>query len=206
MENMSPTTRLCPALCATLLSVLTLSCTARAAAPPVAAAAAPAVEASAEAAPAEAAPAEEAAATRYDALKQVYDVAVQSEDAEVRVEKMTHVLNVAAYHMGMTPLEDLHLTEADRGETVPEIVVVLHGGEIPFFASENAETHAELLATARTLHDAGVRFRVCRGAAWLLHELKGEDMVDFVEMVPGGEAEIAWLQQVGFGYNFFQSQ
>ena len=142
--------------------------------------------------------------TRYEALKQVYDVAIQADDTETRVAKMTHVLNVAAYHMGMTPLEDLHLTEADRGATPPEIVIVLHGGEIALFASANAEAQAELLATARGLYDAGVRFRVCRGAAWLLHELKGEDMVDFVEMVPGGEAEVAWLQQIGFGYNFFQ--
>lgn len=179
--------------------MLTLSCATRAIAPPAAAAEATAT-AVAEG------PVVDAPETRYEALKQVYDVAIQTDDPELRTAKMTHVLNVAAYHMGMTPLEDLHLTAADRGETPPEIVIVLHGGEIPLFATANAESHTELLSTARALHEAGVRFRVCRGAAWLMHELKGEDMLDFVEMVPGGEAEIAWLQQVGFGYNFFQHQ
>ena len=154
--------------------------------------------------PAAPAAASEAPATRYSHLKQVYDVAIQATDTETRAARMTHVLNVAAYHMGMTPLEDLHLTAADRGETAPEIVLVLHGGELELFAKKNAEAHTDLLTTARTLHAAGVRLRVCRGAAWLMHELREEDLVDFVEMVPGGEAEVAWLQQSGFGYNFFQ--
>jgi len=191
---MSHSTRCRPAFFAALLSVAATSCAARAAGPPVA-----------TTAPGEVPPVA-ASATRYESLKQVYDVAIQAGDTETRAVKMTNVLNVAGYHMGMSPLEDLHLTEADRGKTAPEIVIVLHGGEIELFAAESAAAHSKLLSTARELHAAGVRFRVCRGAAWLIHELKGEDMVDFVEMVPGGEAEIAWLQQVGFGYNFFQLQ
>ena len=143
-------------------------------------------------------------APRYEKLKQVYDVAVQSTDTEERTERMQHVLNVAMYHMGMTPLEDLHITEADRGSTAPEIVIVLHGGEIALFSRKAAKKHKELHKAARALHEAGVHFRVCRGAAALMHELSADDMVDLVEMVPGGEAEIAWLQQQGFGYNFFQ--
>ena len=69
--------------------------------------------------PAAPAAASEAPATRYSHLKQVYDVAIQATDTETRSARMTHVLNVAAYHLGMTPLEDLHLTAADRGETAP---------------------------------------------------------------------------------------
>ncbi len=185
--------RSCSTLLSKILCVAALCCTA----PLVAAQDVPSVPPDTEA---------DATPPRYEELKQVYDVAIQAADTETRSLRMTHVLNVAAYHMGMTPLEDLHLTAADRGETAPEIVIVLHGGELELFAAASAETHSDLLATARALHDAGVNFRACRGAAWLMHELASEDMVDFVEMVPGGEAEVAWLQQQGYGYNFFQLQ
>ena len=147
---------------------------------------------------------EEQAAPRYEKLKQVYDVAVQSSDPAERAAKMQHVLNVAMYHMGMTPLEDLHITEADRGTTAPEIVIVLHGNEIALFSRKGAKKNKEMHKAVKALHEAGVEFRVCRGAAALMHELTAEDMVEVVEMVPGGEAEVAWLQQQGFGYNFFQ--
>lgn len=142
--------------------------------------------------------------TRYQGLKQVYDVAIMTGEADTKRARMTHVMNVAAYHLGLTPLADLHLTAKDRGSVPPQIVIVLHGNELDLFARKNASEHGELLQTARNLFDAGVRFRACRGASWLLYNLKAEDMVDFVEMVPGGEAEVAWLQQTGFGYNFFQ--
>lgn len=143
--------------------------------------------------------------TRYHELRQVYDVAIMTQDEEAKKARLTHVMNVAAYHLGKTPLEDLHLTVRDRGPVAPEIVVVLHGSELDVFATKNAAENEDLLQTARMLHESGVRFRACRGAAWVIHKLKAPDMVDFVEMVPGGEAEIAYLQQSGFGYNFFQS-
>ena len=142
---------------------------------------------------------------RYDSqLKQVYDVAILPQETQVRTDRMNHVLNVAAYHMGLTPLTDLHLTEADRGPEAPQIVVVLHGGEIALFHKKSGDP--EMRKRASELHEAGVRFKVCRGAAMLMHEMGAKDLPDFIELVPGGEAEIAWLQQQGFGYNFFQVQ
>lgn len=115
----------------------------------------------------------------YTPQKVVYDVSVSS------ISEFTHVLDRVSY------LNTIY--QADPFES--SIVVVLHGGEIPFFAIKNYARHKALMARAQSLTDSGtIRFRMCKLAA----EGQGflpADIHGFVEMVPMADAEIVRLQQ-----------
>ncbi len=75
------------------------------------------------------------------------------------------------------------------------IVIVLHGNEIPFFATENYHKYKELMHRAQSLTlDEVIKFRMCRIAAEG-HGYKPKDIHAFVEMVPMADAEIVRLQQ-----------
>lgn len=81
-----------------------------------------------------------------------------------------------------------------------KIVIVLHGGTIPFFGIKNYQKYRELMQRAQSLTVGGIiEFRMCKLAA------KGQgynpkDIHGFVSMVPMGDAEIVKLQQEGFAY------
>ena len=82
-----------------------------------------------------------------------------------------------------------------------KIVIVLHGGAIPFFAIRNYARNKDLMHRAQSLSVGGVvEYRLCRAAAQL-QGFKPEDIHGFVKMVPMADAEIVRLQQEeGFAY------
>ena len=81
------------------------------------------------------------------------------------------------------------------------IVLVLHGGEIDFFALENHDRYRELMRRAQSLTVGGIiEFRMCRIAA-RGHGYAPKDIHGFVKMVPMADAEIVRLQQEeGYAY------
>ena len=116
--------------------------------------------------------------TQYKPQKVVYDVAVNS------VEKVTSVLDRASYLS--------KITGADPFDS--SIVLVLHGGEIEFFAIKNYSKHKDLMQRAQSLVESEVlKIRMCRIAAQG-HGYEAKDIHGFVEMVPMGDAEIIRLQ------------
>jgi len=75
------------------------------------------------------------------------------------------------------------------------IVIVLHGNEIPFFASENYAKYKDLMLRAKSLtYDEVIKFRMCRIAA-KGHGYEPKDIHGFVEIVPMADAEIVRLQR-----------
>lgn len=82
-----------------------------------------------------------------------------------------------------------------------KIVIVLHGGAIPFFAIKNYAKNKDLMHRAQSLSVGDVvEYRMCRAAAQL-QGLKPGDIHGFVKMVPMADAEIVRLQQEeGFAY------
>lgn len=116
--------------------------------------------------------------TQYKPQKVVYDVAVDS------VKKLTSVLDRASYLS--------KITGADPFDS--SIVLVLHGGEIDFFAIKNYQKYKALMQRAQSLVVGEVlKIRMCRIAAQG-HGYQAEDIQSFVEMVPMGDAEIIRLQ------------
>ena len=81
------------------------------------------------------------------------------------------------------------------------IVIVLHGGAIPFFAIKNHAKNKELMQRAQSLSVGDVvEYRMCRAAA-RMQGFNPEDIHGFVKMVPMADAEIVRLQQEeGFAY------
>lgn len=81
------------------------------------------------------------------------------------------------------------------------IVIVLHGGAIPFFAIKNHAKNKDLMKRAQSLSVGDVvEYRMCRAAA-RMQGFNPEDIHGFVKMVPMADAEIVRLQQEeGFAY------
>jgi len=116
--------------------------------------------------------------TEYKPQKVVYDVSVNS------IEKMTSVLDRASYLS--------KITGADPFDS--SIILVLHGGEIDFFAIKNAQKYRDLMQRAQSLVESEVlKIRMCRIAAQGLG-YEPQDIHGFVKMVPMGDAEIIRLQ------------
>ena len=126
-------------------------------------------------------------AVDYAPHKVVYDVAAQD------VAGLSRVLDRASF------LNNIY--HADPFEA--SIVLVLHGDEIPFFAIDNYDSHAEMMRRAQSLTVAGtVQFRMCRVAA-AGHGLEPDEIHGFVKIVPMADAEIVRLQQEE-GYVYMQ--
>ena len=116
--------------------------------------------------------------TQYKPQKVVYDVAVSS------IKEITSVLDRAS-HLSV-------ITGADPFDS--SIVLVLHGGEIEFFANKNYKKYKELMHRAQSLVEGEVlKIRMCKLAAEG-HGYQPKDIQGFVEMVPMGDAEIIRLQ------------
>ena len=121
----------------------------------------------------------------YKPNKVVYDVHVGS------VSELQGVLNRVSY-----------LSKVYKADPFSaSIVVVLHGGEIPFFAVKNYKKYKALMIRAESLtHDDVIKFRMCRIAA-SGYGLKPKDIHGFVEVVPMADAEIVRLQRdEGYAY------
>ncbi|MEJ2645585.1 MAG: DsrE family protein [Gammaproteobacteria bacterium] len=81
------------------------------------------------------------------------------------------------------------------------IVVVLHGGSIPFFALKNYHRYRDLMKRAEGLTQNGtIRFRMCQASAEHHYGLKPKDIEGFVKMVPMADAEIVRLEHEGYAY------
>jgi intracellular sulfur oxidation DsrE/DsrF family protein len=120
----------------------------------------------------------------YSKQKVVYDTAVDS------VAALTSVMDRASYLSA--------LNGADPFDN--KIVVVLHGGEIPFFAIERYAKYKALMDRAQSLTVGGIiEFRMCKIAAEG-HGYQPKDIHGFVSMVPMGDAEIVRLQHEGYAY------
>lgn len=116
---------------------------------------------------------------KYKPQKVVYDVSLSSPAG------LSHVLDRVSY------LNKVY--EADPFDS--SIIMVLHGGEIPFFAIKNYAKHKDLMARAKSLVESGnIQFRMCKLAAEG-HGFKPDDIHGFVVMVPMADAEIVRLQQ-----------
>lgn len=114
----------------------------------------------------------------YKPQKVVYDVNVNS------LKAMMGVLDRASYLS--------KITGADPFDS--SIVLVLHGGEIPFFAVKNYPQYKELIERASSLVQSEVlKIKMCQLAVEG-HGFKPEQIHGFIEMVPMGDAEIIRLQ------------
>lgn len=121
----------------------------------------------------------------YSKQKVVFDTTAGSADG------LTSVLDRASFLSilnGADPLDN-------------KIVIVLHGGAIPFFAIRNYAKNKDLMHRAQSLSVGDVvEYRMCRVAAQL-QGFKPADIHGFVKMVPMADAEIVRLQQEeGFAY------
>lgn len=116
---------------------------------------------------------------QYRPQRVLYDVSANS------LAEFEHVLNRASY-----------LSKVYNADPfAASIVIVLHGNEIPFFATENYPKYKDLMNRAKSLtFDEVIKFRMCRIAAEG-HGFKPKDIHAFVEMVPMADAEIIRLQQ-----------
>jgi intracellular sulfur oxidation DsrE/DsrF family protein len=80
------------------------------------------------------------------------------------------------------------------------IIIVVHEGAVPLFASANQDAHADLMHRASSLAMGEViQFRLCRASARLQGFGSGE-FHDFVALVPMADAEIVRLQWAGYAY------
>lgn len=114
----------------------------------------------------------------YAPQKVVYDVSVRD------TEGLESVLDRASYLSTITGADPFDQS----------IVLVSHGDEIHFFAKKNQDKYQELMTRARSLVDSEViKLRMCKVAA-KAHGYDPEDIQDFVEVVPMGDAEIIRLQ------------
>lgn len=121
----------------------------------------------------------------YTPQKAVYDVAVSStEELEGVIDRVSFLNNIY---------------QANPFDSA--IVVVLHGDEIPMFATRNLRKHRELMERAHSLTQAGpIEFRMCVVAA-RSRGFKPADIHGFVKMVPMADAEIVKLQREdGYAY------
>jgi hypothetical protein len=125
-----------------------------------------------------------AVAQSYEKQKVVYDVMANSEGAVRSVISRAQLL--------------VDLNGSDPFDN--KVVIVLHGGEIPFFAVKNLDKHRELMQRAQSATLTGlIEFRMCKLAAEG-HGFQPEDIHGFVSLVPMADAEIVRLQQAGYAY------
>ena len=116
--------------------------------------------------------------TEYMPQKVVYDVNTET------IEGLDSVLSRASYLST--------ITGADPFEQ--SIVLVSHGPEIAFFATRNRDKYRDIMQRVQSLVDSEViTIRMCKVAAESFG-YKPEDINDFVEMIPMGDAEIIRLQ------------
>ena len=116
--------------------------------------------------------------TEYKPQKVVYDVSTET------IEGLDSVISRASYLSTITGADPFDQS----------IVLVSHGPEIAFFATRNRDKYRDLMQRVQSLVDSEViTIRMCKVAAESFG-YKPEDINDFVEMIPMGDAEIIRLQ------------
>ena len=111
-------------------------------------------------------------------LRVVYDVAVDTPEAVDNVlARASHLSNMT----GADPLEG-------------SIVLVLRGGEVAYFAKDEYATHKQLVERARSLSVGGIIKIKMSELALKVRGMSPDDVHEFIEIVPFGDAEIARLQ------------
>jgi len=80
------------------------------------------------------------------------------------------------------------------------IVFVIHEGAVPLFGKNTRKQFQDVMVRARSLATGDIiQFRVCKVSAEM-QGFKENDLVEFVKMVPMGDAELIKLQQKGYAY------
>lgn len=92
------------------------------------------------------------------------------------------------------------LTESpyDLAPEFMQIVVVSHGTEMVTFAKHNYEKYRDSVERMRYYASLGVKFKVC-GLAASDYGYNADTFYDFVDVIPSSMAEMADLQQRGYG-------
>ena len=121
----------------------------------------------------------------YKPQKVLYDVDYGS------LTKLTNILDRVSFLNQLYKADPFHSS----------IVVILHGGSIPYFAKDSGETYKVFLKRAYNLTlDGIIEFRMCKAAAKAMH-YEAKDIHGFITMVPMADAEIVELQkEQGYAY------
>lgn len=98
--------------------------------------------------------------------------------------EVSNTLRVAKQMLGLSP----------KGS---QMVVVIIGGGIRFFAKENYERYQAIVEAAAELRDAGVKIAYC-GSSMTGAGFTPSDLIGIGEVVPGGYVEIAELVAKGY--------
>ena len=111
-------------------------------------------------------------------LKVVYDVAVNTPEAVDNVlARASHLSNLT----GADPLEG-------------SIVLVLRGNEVTYFTNDNYDAYKSIVDRAKSLSTGGIIVIRMSELALKVRGLDVNEVHDFIEIVPFGDAEIARLQ------------
>ena len=121
-------------------------------------------------------------------LKVVYDVAVDTPEA---------VDNVLA--------RSSHLSDLSGADPIDgSIVIVLRGNEVAFFTKVNYDTYKGIVDRAKSLSTGGIIVIRMSELALKVRGIDADEVHDFIEIVPFGDAEIARLQ-TGEGHAYLQA-
>jgi len=98
------------------------------------------------------------------------------------------------------PVLNLALTNAANYQNALKaenfcLCLVANGPAVQLFTRDKAD----LMDRAKSLHQAGLRIKLCANAL-KTHKILEEDRWDFVEIVTAGLVEIVELQRRGFAY------
>jgi len=127
-------------------------------------------------------------ATDKGPLKVVYDVAVNTPEAVDNVlARASHLSNLT----GADPLEG-------------SIVLVLRGNEVTFFTDDNYAAYKAIVDRAKSLSTGGIIMIRMSELALKVRGIDANEVHDFIEIVPFGDAEIARLQTVE-GHAYLQA-
>ncbi|MEQ8660186.1 MAG: DsrE family protein, partial [Gammaproteobacteria bacterium] len=92
----------------------------------------------------------------------------------------------------------IHAAAPPGQRSALDIVLVLHGPDVEYFATRNAGRYGDIVARAGALDAAGVLdFKMCAVAAERRGITAG-DIPPFIEMVPWANGEIERLEQAGY--------
>lgn len=81
-----------------------------------------------------------------------------------------------------------------------KLVVVVHGETVHLFSRLNRDAFPDFYDEIKSLHEQGVRFRVCRNAA-KARGYEADAFYDLTTVVPAAVTEISKLQAEGYAYH-----
>jgi hypothetical protein len=120
----------------------------------------------------------------YEPQKVLYDVTTN------KIDKLSNIINRVSY------LNNLYKNDPFDSD----IVIIIHGSSIPFFATQSYQKYKNIIDRAYNLTvGSNIEFRMCQASA-KLQGFNPEDFHGFIKMVPMADAEIIKLQQNGYAY------